>query len=409
MGKDAKQSDIVGLDIGTSKVCALIAGEREGELTLLGYGTAVSAGMRKGAIINLEATEKAIAAAVEEAELMAGFGVERAYVGVGGGHIKGFNSRGSITLPEGHPKITRGDIARVIAAARAVAIPNDQEVIHLLPQEFVVDDDHGVHDPLGMSGHRLEVGVHLVTGSATSVRNVVACAQGAGIEVSDTVLQQLAASLATLSDDEKELGVALLDLGGGTTDMAIHLDGSLWHTAVLPIGGDHITSDIAVGLRTPIPEADTIKIEHGAAVASAAEGEGAIEVTTIGEGRTRVVDRSALIEIVNARVEEIFRLVLDEMRRVGVMQRLNAGVALTGGSAKLPGIVDLAEQVFELPARTAVPTGFAGIVDAIAQPEYSVAAGLVRFGYDNSRSPADNSFPRAGLMGRLRRKFKDIF
>jgi len=189
LGKDAKQSDIVGLDIGTSKVCALIAGEREGELTLLGYGTAASTGMRKGAIINLEATEKAIAAAVEEAELMAGFGVEKAYVGVGGGHIKGFNSRGSITLPEGHPKITREDIARVIAAARAVAIPNDQEVIHLLPQEFVVDEDRGVHDPLGMSGRRLEVSVHLVTGSATSLRNVVACAQGAGIEVSDTVLQ----------------------------------------------------------------------------------------------------------------------------------------------------------------------------------------------------------------------------
>jgi cell division protein FtsA len=397
----------VGLDIGTSKVCALIADEREGELTLLGFGVTKSAGMRKGAIINLEAVEKAISAAVEEAELMAGVGIDRAYVGISGGHIKSFNSRGAITLPDDHPKITREDIARVISAARAVAIPTDREVIHLLPQEFVIDEDHGVHDPLGLSGRRLEVGVHIVTGSSTSVRNVVTCAQNAGIEVVDTVLLQLAASLSTLSDDEKELGVALLDIGGGTTDVAVHIDGALWHTAVLPIGGDHITNDIAVGLRTPIPDAERIKIDHGAAVPLSGEVAGAIEVASIGEGKSRVVDRETLMEIINARVEEdIFKLVKEELRRIGAFHRLNAGIVLTGGTAKLRGIIDLAEQVFEMPVRMAVPSGFGGIVDAIAKPEFSAVAGLVQFGYDNNRSPAENSFPKEGPLGRLWQKLR---
>jgi cell division protein FtsA len=407
VAKRTASTQIVGLDIGTSKVCVLIADEREGELTLLGFGIAKSAGMRKGAIINLEAVEKAISAAVEEAELMAGVGIERAYIGISGGHIKSFNSRGSISLPEDHPKITREDIARVISAARAVAIPSDREVIHLLPQEFMIDDDHGVHDPLGLSGRRLEVGVHIVTGSSTSLRNVVACAQNAGIEVVDTVLLQLAAGLSTLSDDEKELGVALLDVGGGTTDMAVHIDGALWHTAVLPIAGDHITNDIAVGLRTPIPVAEEIKIEHGAAVPSASLGEGSIEVATIGEGKSRVVDRETLVEIINARVEEdIFKLVKEELRRIGALHRLNAGIVLTGGSAKLRGIIDLAEQVFEMPVRLAVPTGFGGIVDAIAKPEFSAVAGLVQFGYDNNRSPAENSFPKDGPLSRLWQKLR---
>ena len=409
VAKRPKDSHLVGLDIGTSKISVLIADKRDGELNLLGFGAAAGTGMRKGAIINLEATQGAIGRAIEEAELMAGVGIERAYVGVGGGHIKCFNSRGSISLPEDHPKITREDIARVISAARAVAIPSDREVIHLLPQEFVVDDDRGVHDPVGMSGKRLEVGVHIVTGATASVRNVIACAQAAGIEVIDTVLQQLAASLATLSDDEKELGVVLLDIGGGTTDIAVHMDGALWHAAVLPIGGDHITSDIAVGLRTPIPEAEDVKKKYGAALASALEEEGSVEVPTIGEGKSRVVDLSTLVEIINARLEEIYRLVLDELQRVGVVQKLNAGVVLTGGSAKMRGAVDLAEQVFEVPVRLAVPTGFGGIVDAIAHPEFSAVAGLVQFGHDNSISPADNSFPRPGFMQRLKRGFKKFF
>ena len=409
MAKRPKDIQIVGLDIGTSKVCALIAEERDGAITLLGYGVARSEGMRKGSIVNLEAMEKAIGHAVEEAELMAGVGIERAYVGVGGGHIKGFNSRGSITLPDKHPKITREDIARVISAARAVAIPNDREVIHLLPQEFVVDDDRGVDDPLGMSGRRLEVGVHLVTGSKTSVRNVISCIQGAGIEVVDTVLLQLASSLSTLSDDEKELGVALVDIGGGTTDVAVHLDGALWHTSVLPLGGDHITSDIAVGLRTTLPDAERIKIDHAVALDSALDGEGSVEVTSIGEERSRVVDRSSLVEIVHARADEILNLVNEELHMIGVTQRLNAGIALAGGTAKMKGICDLAEQIFELPVRVAVPFGFGGIVDAIAQPEYAAVAGIIQFGYDNSRHPADESFPRSGFMHRLRRKIKDMF
>lgn len=401
MAKGTDNTRFVGLDIGTSKICVLIAENRDDELTLLGFGVSKSAGMRKGAIINLEAVEEAIGHAVEEAELMAGVGIERALVGIGGGHIRSFNSRGSITLPEGHPKITRNDIAKVISAARAVAIPNNREVIHLLPQEFILDDERGVIDPLGLSGRRLEVGVHIVTGSSTSVQNVISCAQNAGIEVVETVLLQLAASMATLSDDEKDLGVVLLDIGGGTTEMAVHLDGALWHTAVLPIGGDHITNDIAVGLRTPIPDAERIKIEHGAALTAASVGEGAIEVAAIGEGKSRVVDREMLTEIINARVEEdIFKLVREELRRIDVIHRLNAGVVLTGGCAKLRGIADLAEQVFEMPARLAVPTGFGGIVDAIAQPEFAAVAGLVQFGFDNSSNRAEGSFPREGALRR---------
>lgn len=411
MAKKTKEEHIVGLDIGTSKVTALIADDRDGQLTLLGYGHAANTGMRKGAIINLEATQEAIGKAMEEAELMAGVGVESAWVSVGGGHIKGFNSRGSITLPDDHPKITSADIARVIAAARAIAIPNDREVIHLLPQEFVVDDDRGVQDPLGFSGRRLEVGVHLVTGSSASVQNVIACAQSAGLVVRDTVLQQLAAGLSTLSEDEKELGVVLLDIGGGTTDMAVFIDGYLCHSAVLTIGGDHITNDIAVGLRTPIPDAEQIKISRGAAVESALEDpEESIAVASIGEGKSRVIDAGTLVDIVNARCEEIFKLVAMELDRIGLRNRLNAGVAITGGSSKLRGVLDLAEQIFELPTRQAVPSGFAGIIDAVARPEYAVVAGLVRFGYDNRKTPAEVNFPKGGLLNKMKeRLFKKWF
>lgn len=410
MGKNTKQDYIVGLDIGTSKTTALIADERDGELNLLGVGIAKSSGMRKGAIINLEATQESIRNAVEEAELMAGVGVESVFVGVGGGHVKGFNSRGSITLPDDHPKITPDDIARVIGAARAVAIPSDREVIHLLPQEFVVDDDRGVVDPAGMSGRRLEVGVHLVTGSLTSIQNVITCVQATGLAVNDTVLQQLAAALATLSSDEKDLGVVLLDIGGGTTDVAVFIDGFLWHTAVLPIGGDHITSDIAVGLRTPLPDAEKIKIDHGAALPDALEeSEESIEVSSIGEGKNRVIDVKTLVEIINARTEEILKLVASELDRIGIKHRLNAGVVLTGGTTKLRGIMDLSEQLFELPTRVAVPMGFAGIVDAIAQPEFSTVAGLARFGYDNSQSPAESNFPKSGFFQRIKNRFKGLF
>lgn len=407
MAKKTKEELVVGLDIGTSKVSVLVADERNDELHLLGFGVAGSSGMRKGAIINLEATQEAISQAVEEAELMAGVGIERAFVSVGGGHVKGFNSRGSINLPDDHQKITKEDIARVIGAARAVAIPNDREVIHLLPQEFVVDEDRGIEDPLGFSGRKLEVGVHLVTGSHAAVQNVISCAQIAGIEVQDTVLSQMAASLATLSQDEKELGVALLDIGAGTTDLAVYLDGYLWHTAVLVIAGDHITSDIAVGLRTPIPDAEMIKKERGAALGEAMEaGEESIEVNTIGEGKSRVIDNTVLVEIINARCEEIFKLVIAELERIGIRRQLNAGIVLTGGSAKLNGITDLAEQMFELPTRKAVPQGFDGIVDAIADPQFSTLAGLTRFGYENSKINAGESFPKTGFFGRLFNKLK---
>lgn len=398
-----KPEYIVGVDIGSSKVTALIAGEREGELTLLGFGVAENAGMRRGSIINLEATTTAISHAVEEAELMAGVGIEAAYVGVGGGHIKGINSRGSINVPDDKPRITKEDVDRVIGAARAIAIPSDREVIHLLPQEFTVDDDRGIEDPVGFSGRRLEVGVHLVTAYQTSVQNVVTCAQNAGLAVQDTVLTQLASSLATLSDDEKDLGVVLLDIGAGTTDMAVFVDGFLCHSAVLTIGGDHITNDIAVGLRTPIPEAEKIKIERSACLKEALENaEEPIEVTTIGEGKSRVIDNNILVEIVNARCEEIFHLVKTELERIGVRNRLNAGIVLTGGSTKLRGLTDLAEQMFELPTRMAVPIGFRGIVDAIGKPQFSTAAGLTRFGYENRNSGPEPT----GFFAKLKEKFQ---
>jgi cell division protein FtsA len=409
LAKNAKQEYFAGIDIGTSKVTAIIADERNDELNLVGYGVASNTGMRRGAIINLEATQRAIADAVERAELMSGIGISDAFVSVGGGHIKGFNSRGSITLGESSHQITHDDIGRAISAARAVAIPNDREVIHLLPQEFIVDNDRGVVDPLGFSGRRLEVGVHLVTGARSSVDNVIKCVQSAGLEVQDAVLQQFAASLATLSEDEKELGVVLLDVGSGTTDMAVYLEGYLWHTAVLAYAGDAITSDIAVGLRTPISEAESIKVERGACLAEAMESDESIEVSPIGEGKSRVLDSSTLVEIINARLEEIFQLVYDEMDRIGVRQQLNAGIVLTGGTAKMRGIVDLAEQMFEMPARVAVPADFEGIVEAIAEPQFSTAAGLTRFAFENSRNPAEDKMPRKGLLGRVVNRFKNWF
>ena len=391
----------VGIDIGSSKVTALIAEERDEELTLLGFGVAANTGMRRGSIINLEATAQAISHAVEEAELMAGVGIEEAYLGVGGGHIKGINSRGSINMPDDNPKITKEDVDRVIGAARAVAIPSDREVIHLLPQEFTVDDDRGIEDPVGFSGRRLEVGVHLVTAYETSVQNVITCAQNAGLAVKDAVLTQLASSLATLSEDEKDLGVVLLDIGAGTTDMAVFLDGYLWHSAVLTIGGDHITNDIAVGLRTPVPDAERIKIERSACLKAALENaDEPIEVTTIGEGKSIVIDNNILVEIVNARCEEIFHLVKTELERIGVRNRLNAGIVLTGGSTKLRGMIDLAEQMFELPTRMAVPTGFKGIVDAMGKPQFSTAAGLTRFGYENRNAVEEGG----GFFDRLKKK-----
>lgn len=409
MSKNNKPEYFAGIDIGTSKVTAIIADERDDKLHLVGYGVANNTGMRRGAIINLEATQKAIADAVERAELMSGSGISRAFVSVGGGHIKGFNSRGSITLGESSLQVSQEDIARVIAAARAVAIPSDREVIHLLPQEFIVDSDRGVIDPIGFSGRRLEVGVHLVTGASTSVQNVVKCVQSAGLEVQDTVLQQFAASLAALSEDEKELGVVLLDVGSGTTDMAVYMEGYLWHTAVLAFAGDAITSDIAVGLRTPIAEAESIKVERGACLKDALESDESLEVSAIGEGKRRVLDTEILVEIINARLEEIFQLVIDEMDRIGVRSQMNAGVVLTGGTANMRGIQDLAEQMFELPARVGVPTGFEGIVDAIAEPQFTTAAGLTRFAFENNRSPAEEKLPSKGLLGKFLNRFRDFF
>ena len=378
------QRTVVGLDIGTSKIGCLVAEIREGGgADVIGIGSSPSRGLRKGVVVNLEATVDAIKAAVEEAELMSGHPVERAFVGIAGGHIRSFNSRGVIAISGRDREVTRDDVQRVVEAAKAVSIPQDREVIHTLPQEFVIDGEEEVRQPEGMTGSRLEALVHIVTGSVTSVQNIVNCVNKAGILVADTALEQLAASEAVLTPDERELGVALVDIGGGTTDIAIFERGSIWHTAVLPTGGDHVTNDIAVGLRSPIPEAEKLKKKHGCAIAALVAEDETLEVPAVGGRKPRVLSRRTLCEIVQPRAEETFQLVQEEITRYGFEKSLNAGVVLIGGGAMLEGMTEIAEQIFDMPVRLGAPSGVGGLSDVIASPAWCTAVGLVHYGIKN--------------------------
>lgn len=379
---------IVGLDIGTTKICVVV-GEVNGAgaLEIVGVGTRPSKGMRKGVVINIESTVAAIKQALADAATMAGCDISQVYAGIAGGHIKGFNSHGIVTVKD--KEVTRQDISRVIEAARAVPIPLEREILHILPQEFVIDSQDGIKEPLGMSGSRLEARVHIVTGANSSAQNVVKCAQRCGLTVADIVLEPLASSAAVLSHDEKDLGVALIDIGGGTTDLAIWNNGSIVHTGVLAIGGDHITGDIAVGLRTPIEQAELIKVRHGCAMGALVGQDETLEVPGVGGRPSQVVSRRALTQIIEPRVEEMFTLLREEIERTCGDELLVSGVVLTGGSTLLAGMGEMAEDILGLPVRMGSPEDVTGLVDVVRSPKFATAVGLVMYGRKQEQSRFD--------------------
>jgi cell division protein FtsA len=348
--------------------------------------------------------------AIEEAELMAGIEIDLVHLALSGPHIKGFNSRGVVAVAGKNREVTRDDVRRAIDAARAVSLPAGREIIHVLPQDFVVDEQEGIGAPVGLTGARLEVNVHIVTGSQAATQNLVACVNRAGVEVTDTVISQLAAAEAVLTPDERELGVALVDVGGGTADVAIFERGSLWHTAVVAVGGDHFTNDIAVGLRTPIPEAEKVKRRVGCALSGMVDEDETIEVASVGGRRPRVMARRILSDILQPRAEELFHLVWDEISKTGYEKSLNSGLVLTGGASMLEGMSEIAEQIFDLPIRRAVPSGFGGLSDHVGNPAFSTAVGLIR--YAERHRPADQAMGGNALMrvvGKLRTVFKEFF
>ncbi|MBW1768355.1 MAG: cell division protein FtsA [Deltaproteobacteria bacterium] len=401
---------IVGLDIGTTKICAVVAEDRSDTIEIIGIGSHPSEGLRKGAVINIEKTVNSIKEAIEEAETMAGCEISAVYAGIAGGHIKGFNSHGVIALKE--REVTKKDIERVIEAASAVAIPMDREVIHVLTQEYIVDEHDGITDPLGMSGVRLEAKIHIVTGAVTSAQNIIKCANRAGLDVCDIVLESLASSEAVLSDEERNLGVALIDFGGGTTDMAIFSKGSIKHTSVLALGGNNLTYDISIGLRTPGMEAEKIKIKYGCGLSSMIEKDETIEVHGVGGRKPRVLSRQILGEILEPRLEEIFTLMHNELIRSGFEHMINSGVVVTGGSSELPGVAEIVEQIFNVPSRAGYPQGISGLVEVVNKPMYATAVGLVLYGTTRNKEGKKfrirdtNIFGR--VMERMKKWFKDV-
>ena len=376
MGKNGNL--IVGLDLGTTKTCAIIGEISKNGIDIIGCGSVPSKGLRKGMVINIESTADSIRKVIEEAELMAGCRINTVYTGVAGNHIKGINSHGVIGIKD--HEVRKSDINRVIEAAKAIAIPLDREIIHVIPQEFIVDEQDGIYDPLGMSGVRLEAKVHLVTGAVASAQNIVKCANRNGLEVRELVLQPLASSESTLEADEKELGVALVDIGGGTTDIAILQGGSIRYTSVLPLGGNHLTSDIAVGLKTTLKQAEEIKIQHGYASSSLISQDETIEVTCVGGKQPRTISKSTLCQIIQSRVEEIFNLVNKEITRSGYKELMSSGVVLTGGTSLLEGIVETGERILDHSVRVGYPNSVGGLSEIVKSPLYATAVGLILYG-----------------------------
>ncbi|MCH7923595.1 MAG: cell division protein FtsA [Nitrospinae bacterium] len=397
----ARRGEMVcGLDIGTTKICAIIGEPGEdGQLDIVGIGTYPSRGIRKGVVVNIESTVESAKGAVEEAELMAGVDVDSVYVGIAGGHIKGFNSHGVIAIK--NREVTQPDIDRVIDAAKAIAMPLDREVIHVIPQEYLIDDQGGIREPLGMSGVRLEGKVHIVTAAVTSAQNIVKSVKKAQLQVKDIILEQLASAEAVLTPDEQELGVALVDIGGGTTDIAVFLDGSVKHTAVLAIGGSHITNDIAIGLRTPTAEAERIKKKFGCAMTALVHENETIEVPSVGGREPRVIHRRVLSDIIQPRAEEVFGLVRREIIKSGYDQQIPSGVVLTGGSNIMEGMVEVAERVFELPVRRGVPLGVGGLVDIVNSPMYATGVGLVLYGMRQTENNGSGFFGDRNLFNKI--------
>jgi cell division protein FtsA len=408
MSRKGEKNMIVALDIGTSKVVAIV-GEitAAGEVDIIGIGSHPSRGLKKGVVVNIESTVQSIQRAVEEAELMAGCQIHSVYAGIAGSHIRSLNSHGIVAIRD--KEVMQSDMERVIDAARAVAIPADQKILHVLPQEFVIDTQEGIREPIGMSGVRLEAKVHLVTGAVSAAQNIIKCVRRCGLEVDDIILEQLASSNAVLSDDEKELGVCLVDIGGGTTDIAVFTEGAIRHTAVIPIAGDQVTNDIAVALRTPTQHAEDIKIKYGCALAQLASADETIEVPSVGDRPARRLARQTLADVVEPRYEELFTLVQAELRRSGFEDLCAAGVVLTGGTAKMEGVVDLAEEIFHMPVRLGVPQGVNGLVDVVRNPIYSTGVGLLLFGLHNRGAGVASELRGSGGLSHVIQRMKSWF
>jgi cell division protein FtsA len=402
---------IVGLDIGTSKIVAVVAEVKpDGGFDIVGLGTQPSRGLKRGVVVNIEATMASIQRVLDEAELMADCRIAEVYTGVAGSHIRSLNSSGMVAIKE--KEVTQADIDRVIETAKAVAIPNDQQILHILPQEFIIDGQEDVREPLGMSGVRLEVKVHIVTGAVSAVENIVKCVRRCGLSVKDVILQPLASARAVLNDDEQDLGVCLMDIGGGTTDIAVFAGGAIRHTAVIPIAGDQITNDIAMTLRTPTKEAEELKVRHGCALRQLANANDFVEVPGVGERGPRKLSRQMLAEVIEPRVEELYTLVQAELRRSGFEELLSSGIVLTGGTALLGGMVELAEEVFHLPCRVGSPAYTGGLADVVRSPRYATAVGLVLEGRDHWQRDEDARQQTKGIGGaaeRMRQWFKANF
>ncbi len=406
MSKKTDREMIVGLDIGTSKVVAIV-GEvnASNEIDIIGIGSHPSRGLKKGVVVNIESTVHSIQRAVEEAELMAGCQIHSVYAGIAGSHVRSLNSHGIVAIKD--REVTSADMDRVIDAARAVAIPADQRILHILPQEFVIDGQEGIKEPVGMSGVRLEAKVHLITGAVSAAQNIIKCVRRCGLEVDDIILEQLASSYSVLTEDEKDLGVCLVDIGGGTTDIAVFCEGAIRHTAVIPIAGDQVTNDIAVALRTPTQYAEDIKIKYACALRQLANPEETIEVPSVGDREPRKLSRMTLIDVVEPRYSELLDLVQAELRRSGFEDLIAAGIVLTGGSSKMEGVVELAEEMFNMPVRLGVPQYVSGLVDVVRNPIHATGVGLLLFGQANRESGRE-FFGEQGI-GSLWQRMTDWF
>jgi cell division protein FtsA len=410
MAKKFVKNLIVGLDIGTSKIITLV-GEisPDGQIEIVGMGSHPSRGLKRGVVVNIDATVQSIQRAVEQAELMAGCQIRGVYTGIAGSHIRSLNSHGIVAIQ--NQEVVQADVDRVIDAARAVAIPADQKILHILPQEFIIDSQDGIREPIGMSGVRLEAKVHMVTGAVSAAQNIVKCVQRCGLEVSDIILEQLASSHAVLTEDEKELGVCLIDIGGGTTDIAVFTDGAIRHTAVIPIAGDQVTNDIAVALRTPTASAEEIKLKHATVLTNTASSEAWIDVPSVGERPQRRITEKALAEVVESRYEELFRLVQAELRRSGFEELIAAGMVITGGAANVVGCLDLAERVFKMPVRLGVPYN-SGLPEAVTHSMHATGVGLLLYGhqqqYERRAEPTGIKNVK-GVLGRMRTWFQSNF
>lgn len=398
MAKRTDKKLIVGLDIGTSKVVAIV-GEitPDDEVEVIGIGSSRSRGLKKGVVVNIESTVQSIQRSIEEAELMAGCEIHSVFTGIAGSHIRSLNSHGIVAIRDNEVSI--GDVDRVIDAAKAVAIPADQKILHILPQEFIIDNQEGVKEPIGMSGVRLEAKVHMVTGAVSAAQNIIKCVRRCGLEVDDIILEQLASSYSVLTDDEKDLGVCMVDIGGGTTDIAVFTEGAIHHTAVIPIAGDQVTNDIAVALRTPTQHAEDIKVQYACALTQLANAEESIEVPSVGDRPSRRLARQTLAEVVEPRYEELFTLVQAELRRSGFEDLIAAGIVLTGGSSKMEGAIELAEEIFHMPVRVGLPQYVSGLSDVVKNPIYATGVGLLLFGRKHTQDAIPHYRLDSGVQG----------